>query len=394
MVVSKYYSIKVDVKTDTKELMDMKRKLVDLMQTAGLKSKEAMDQVKKGIIDMQYGMAAKTEEAMRTRIGKEKKTLLDQQAAYRRDMNQKIAHQKKLVNQQALLVKQASRFRGEWLSALFVIQAVAAPFQEVFGKVMDMGGGLEAFGNIISAVILPFLMPFIVGLLKIGAWIAENKESIGGVLAHIVTFLSLLGGAMVFIVGAILGFPGTIGAVLALVIAFFVSFIAYVISHWKEFVDMLGAFFKFLIDPIKLTIDWIKSLWSILTDDSLTVGEKLQAAFKATIDTVISYFQDLWDFVVKVFDFMTAGLQDTWGAVAGIGGGIWNWLTGKQFGGNIKKSGLYYLHAGEEVISNSPAGNSGGTFNNTFMMTNEISSDIDVELMTRDISKRLGRQLA
>lgn len=348
MVEAGYYNIKVNVNTDTAKLLDLRKQLVSLQYTTGKQSKED------------------------------------------------IANMKKRIIYQNELSKQTRRFKGEWLSMMFVVQAAAAPFQSIFDSVLKTTGVFDVFGAVLQSILIPILMPFITFLINLASWLGKNREKVDGFISMLVTFMTILGSVIGVIAGVALATGATLSGFIVGIITAIVAFIAIVISHWDLFVNFLKSTFSRFVTDFKFWIDLILGIWDVLFGSDGTMAErfnefcsKMKQSFQASVDSVKNLVKSLWDFVSSIF----IDIGEAIGAAIG-GIGSFFGIGKKQFGGEIKQSGLYYLHAGEEVMSNSPAGYQGGSFTtNNFNIDAKVSSDIDIDWLAKRLSNRMGGAL-
>jgi hypothetical protein len=342
------YKIKIDVDADTKKLLDFKKRLIDLQYTNSKVSKRQIN-------------AAKSE----------------------------ILYQNEKV-------KQMHRFKGEWLSLLFMVNAAAAPFQSMFDQVLQTAGVFDIFGAVLTAVILPALMPFINFLISIAAWMAKNREAISGFVTWLTVFMTGVGTAIAFIVGLILMFPAAISSatavLLGIISAIIIAVIATLVTHWGEFVTWIKSIFNVFATNFENNLNIVKSFWNLLFGSDGTFANRWQKFVDSVTTAWSEGWQAIWDSLISLRDFFGSIFSGFGSTISSVIGGIADFfgLGGKQLGGEIKKNGMYYLHAGEEVVSNSPAGYQGGSFTNNYNIDAQVSSDVDIDWLAKRLSYKLG----
>ena len=393
MAEIRHYKLKVTVNTETKKLNDLKNKLINLQQTVGAAARQSMLASKKNIVGLQYdvkGAESDGRKSLRRNIGEQKQALMDAQSVQREASNKAIGNTKKQINVQKEITHQANRFKGEWLSMMFVIQAATQPFTNVLNKVFEASGAFEALGAVLVAILLPVFMPFLQFIIKLAGWLAKNKEKVDGFIAMIVGFMSILGGIIGIVAGIFLGL--SVGASLAIgaIIAFFVGLIAAIITHWDKFTGFVRATINNIIGFFMGIFRTFAAVWDLIFGDGedkwATFADRVGEIWNGVWENIKAAAGAAWDFISAIWTDMTEGIGAFFSGI-----GEWLGFGKKQFGGEIKKSGLYYMHAGEEVISNSPAGNQGNTFNNISISDVSVSDNIDIDSLARRVGNQLGR---
>jgi hypothetical protein len=301
---------------------------------------------------------------------------------------------------------------------MFIGQAIARTFTPIITQVLQLAGIFSFFGSILTAILFPLLWPFIQVLINIGKWLMDNKETWGALIGILIIAGAIFGSLMAGVGSLALFLTGLAAAatyfgmsVVAILgwLGLFALLAAIVITNWdlvsKFFINfggLIASIFFGIITVIAQIIITILSLFWNLGESIvgvLTGSMTLEEAFANIVNGVKTQLDSLWSYVVLIAGYISDALYGIGEAVFGAIGRVGDFLGGlfgggRQFGGEIKENGMYYLHAGEEVISNSPAGYQGErSVNNTFNVSAQVSSDYDVAVLASQLSRYWGEQL-
>lgn len=129
-------------------------------------------------------------------------------------------------------------------------------------------------------------------------------------------------------------------------------------------------------------VGFLKNVWQGIKNLIYVVKEWAVYLGGAFFDTVKKVFEWIWEKIVGIVDKFKELMDKIKGAGNDTKKAEDSVKGGKQFGGEITKTGLYRLHAGEQVV---PAGNNFSgmniTINTAATNTDQIVREIDRKLM-------------
>ena len=103
----------------------------------------------------------------------------------------------------------------------------------------------------------------------------------------------------------------------------------------------------------------IEGAWEGLNSKATNTANWIKNAFKSAFDELKESGGDIWE------GLKSAGAS-AWEGLQSIGGAI----SGKQWGGDITKAGMYYLHSGEKVIPTKDAQSGSAATQNNYRTSN------------------------
>jgi TP901 family phage tail tape measure protein len=239
-------------------------------------------------------------------------------------------------------------------------ETVADKFKRLDMAMEDIKIG---FGGLLAAALLPFLEIITTQLLP-----------------AMEPFLTILG-EMASEVGEMLApvFEQFINEVLPELMIMFKELRPYLMEMLQTFIDMIPT----MLELFKVSMPWfillskmlilfqtgllviVTKFWQLLAKLFIPVLNELNPIIEwmgDAIDRVSESFKDVYGFIQRVVNI----IGELASAIVKIGGGIFSSIIesvigGKQFGGEIRTTGVYTLQKGERVIPNAGVGTEGVT---------------------------------
>ncbi len=227
--------------------------------------------------------------------------------------------------------------------------------------------------------------------------------------------------AIVTVVAGILGIPIWLAALIIAIVVALVLAIIFNVWGIRDKIVAAALWVWDFIEPL------VMAVWNLFKEVALLIWEIILLVK----DVIVRIFQEIWDFMVEIFGPLVEWINEnlwipfkeamqkvwdwikekldalgTWikekiqwaadlinmitGAVSaarGLVGRARDWIRGgRQFGGNIPATGLYRLHAGEQVIPANKVNNFGG-------MTVNINTTggVNGNQVAREILKEIKR---
>jgi len=173
------------------------------------------------------------------------------------------------------------------------------------------------------------------------------------------------------------------------------------IDNWQDLIGLLTEPAKYFFYGLIGIVDFlIKSLtgWAYLIRDAhnafMDFGYWLHDVLDPILARIAGFLKAIWDFLEKIggaTQGFVSGIAQAFGAETTGGIGVQGW---KQIGGIIPYTGLYVLHAGEQVIPTVKARGTAGIREVTInQYIGSISSELDLtragDIMYKQLMKRL-----
>jgi len=284
-----------------------------------------------------------------------------------------------------------------------VMTEMANKIQAIF----DAGGGI---GDVMAMIYNDYLEPAII---KFAEWLGTKLPAMaqwaGDKLANFIgvvmpKLLSTAWNALVaFIKGLVEGMMKTglgagIGAISGAIAGGLVfgpmgAILAGAIGAWIG-----GWLIPKLVEWTAVIWSWLKVAWTVLCNFILvTLPKTLLNVWNA----LCSFVKGLGASMGSAWSSAVTAVTKAIRAIADAISSAVNWIlrlfrsssSGKQIGGVIPKEGMYYLHAGERVISATepnPRGKGGGIGNVNISINNpSFRKDDDIKTLVKEISREL-----
>ena len=247
------------------------KKQVEAFETAG----DGLRKITKSYA-VPMGQAGKLIESGMIQIGETSKTISPQMKMVTADLEQtRDATTKTMttfrkvgegwVKTGQTIIKSARPFRMEYLSIMFLGMAIKRTFQGMIMPVLQLAGVFDIFQGVLTAILLPVLMPFIQMFINFATWLMSSPKWV----RDLVGILIILG----FVFGSLLTIIGMF-----------------------SIVDIA----KTMNTGIKAAIEWAGKL-----------GDKLTEIASKAYKIVVSFLEDakntLLSILTKVFPGFTAG---------------------------------------------------------------------------------------
>lgn len=341
-------------------------------------------------------------------------------------------------------------FRMEMLSVMFFGLGMQRFFTGLLRPALEITGIFELWGSVLQLLFLPVALALLDVLLPIFEWIMNLDEATKLAIGKFVLFMAGLG-LVLFLVGSltlaigglILAFGGIFtiidklipdfsifgmnvssfieaGLGIGVVSALFALFKDKVGQLWEKFkkLEFVQTIFNLIKDKIKELIEgdnsplnmfknfWIefkKKIDELKIKDfkesldkigkvALDIAPKLETMAGAlkSVANVIEFLAKHREIIGIIFGATVGGtFAGPLGLIAGgIAGGVLAHKTRKQFGGFIPQTGLYQLHAGEQVI---PANQ---TMNFSPVINISTTGGVDIERIKYELNQMWATQLS
>ena len=271
------------------------------------------------------------------------------------------------------ITKNARRFKMELLSVMFFGLGIKRFFQGLLQPALELAGVFELFSTMLSIVFLPValllldvllpIMDFFIGLPQPVQLIIGTFALLGVIIGSLLFLFGMLGlglagltmafGALaipLLIAGGVISAILAVIAVLGIMMVKMGGFKQFWINVWqgiKNIVIIFVEWFKFFMQK---GFEWVYiHVWAPIRDIfNLLVIKPVKALWQELVD----FIKNLWDSIKDIFFKVVSKIP--------IVGGV---IGSKQSGGYIPQTGLYKLHAGENVIPASQSFTSSPTIN-------------------------------
>ena len=194
-------------------------------------------------------------------------------------------------------IKGLARFRGEWLSVLFIAMMISTALTGMINEVLKITGVFEVFRMTIIALLLPVMMPLIQMLFKLVKWFIELPENIkkfiGTLILVAAAFAQILFvGSQFMILFNTLGI--SIGTIAVLLIPFAAALFAAAVG------------IKIFGDNAEMMADKLKNMIELGVDKAQEFITKFGDAFIANKDRILEIAHTIVSTILQgIIDILT-----------------------------------------------------------------------------------------
>jgi len=277
-----------------------------------------------------------------------------------------------------LMLKAAYEDSGDALAGFEVNQdSYIRRMQEMKASISDLTKDIGYTLLPIFDDILKKILPIIS---SISDWIKENQELtkviiiVSGALAGLLAVIGFIGLMLPSIITGFLFLTGPIGLVIASVMALVLAG-TILITKWDKVKSGLAWIWETMRDIII-------ERWTEIQDFFKNIWDSIVEIFKSSIEWIENKLNSILDIVDRV---KSAGSKIS-GFFSGIKEGVARTLGGKQFGGEIQRTGNYLLHKGESVIPSKKASLSGGVtinINGGYFLSENVAEEIGDQIINK-----------
>jgi phage-related protein len=339
---------------------------------------------------------------------------------------------------------------GAGMGALTVAVAMGDIIVELLKKAVDFLMNLEpikALTDVIDNILKLFFMPLalmlmmillpifkaIVGALGSASWTAFMKtitdigKTIGDLFA---SFISVLGKQnLITGLKALFLLIATPVIALGIVVASIVTLITAIVSAVGFLINLVRAGIGEIVGGYKEFVSLVNKFWSDVVKGISDIAGWLSGAFIsavkeiiAGIGIVVKFFSDIWSWITGGVNAVLKLIGNGISIIVNVVLGIWDWLNRIlggflssimsvfnsiesilskiphfQSGGYVPSNTLAVLHAGEVVVPSNIVKEAKSVGGNSFVisinMSNNISSNVDVQRLADDIERELEKRL-